>query len=319
MDSNNLKRSCTANTQYLFESDLSLNSSTGGGAFHLSDDDKDLDFRVPAKVSRSVAHSDARTKMNKSKAKSVPKPKAVPKLKAVLKPASNKPLTAAQRLARLKKKTDLYKKVPGVQKPSRVDCNPLNVTQTSITLAENLDHMFVVGEKNNSGVNVGSSSSESSDSLNCNGTTKEAIDGTAAGEESFVLINVPSTFEVPQNSDVAQLMLEMRNQMNDLCGNVTILRKQMARVELKSLQMCSCMGRSRSQMSPDSIDSDMLFDFEGALSREGLPLKTVDEVNDFERKLKSSEYRMKLVRIFVFNSSSLMFDELKLELFDLIQ
>lgn len=83
------------------------------------------------------------------------------------------------------------------------------------------------------------------------------------------------------NADLVQLIVQIQDQMNDFGQGITALRKQLSRVEIKSMQMCTCI----------------LFDFEGTLSREGLPFKTCVEINEFESKLKSEEYRTKMVRI----------------------
>lgn len=281
MESIKLKRACVVEPLYRFDSDSSSNGSMGKDPFHCSDDEKDLDFQLtPIKVLRTAAHHDVRTKVRKIK---VTKSKSAPPLK----------LTAAQRIARLKQKTEQYGTANGIQKhfvPLSNDATPSPATNKIST--ENLDHLFDQVQESGNDVNVGSSSSQNGDSLYSNETINDAITGAKAENESVASIRASLPF---QDGHMVKLMLEMRDQMNDFGHSVTMLRKQIARVEVKCSQLGSGMGNSRLRISPNLIDSDMLFDFDGALTREGLPFKAVVEVNDFEKNLASEEYRLKMV------------------------
>lgn len=80
-------------------------------------------------------------------------------------------------------------------------------------------------------------------------------------------------------------ILAIESQIVELTKVVNLMRKQMSRIELKSM------------VSPQ--DEDVLSDFESSLANENLPLKTCIEVNDFEAKLRNnSEYRNKMVKYF---------------------
>lgn len=96
------------------------------------------------------------------------------------------------------------------------------------------------------------------------------------------------------------LILEMLDQISEMNNNLMLLRKQVARLELKSIGWpMGSDGRARLSLNSDGIDSDDLMNFEERLAREGLPLKTCVEVNDFEKKLRSDpEFRKKLVSHF---------------------
>lgn len=216
-----------------------------------------------------------------------------------------KPLTASQRIARLKRKSAMLKaaisqpKAMAIQK-DQPQGDALRVDSNQTT--ENLDHMF------DSIVNVDSSSGKSDDALNGAAAHHSSIisveESVIHNDESVIQIDEPSKSDVSrENFNMVQLMLQMQNQMNDLGHSVTILRKQLARIEVKSSHMCSCTTRVSNSLSSNSLSSadveGVLFDFDGALSREGLPLDACIKVNEFEIKLRSDEFRNKMVSMII--------------------
>lgn len=108
----------------------------------------------------------------------------------------------------------------------------------------------------------------------------------------------------PISNSLYDLMLDMRGQILDLNKSVTLLRKQVARLELKTTGWPigsdgkACMIPKSSEVDA-SLDSSDLLDFESLLAQEGLPMGTCVEVNEFEAKLRQdSQYRIKLVSKF---------------------
>lgn len=270
------KRICREKTYAVFESDSSSNGSMEKDPFHSSDDDKDLDYQCETKKGRT-------THQNK-KTVSKPKPAYV----------TNKRLTPSQRIARLKRKTAVFDSITqskGIRKESVVSTNKSQVN----VAPENLDQMFdKIQNGDNDMSNEIASIGKNTDYI----IYSNEINGTGnAVAEHFFLNDSSLTSARHENFNLVEMMLEMRTQMTDLANNVTILRKQVSRVEMKGLQM-----NSRSQSSSNFIDSDLLYDFEGALSREGLPFQTCVEVNDFEKKLRNEDYRKKMVRVEIFIS-----------------
>lgn len=211
-----------------------------------------------------------------------------------------KNFSASQRIARLKRKTEQYKTIS----QSEGDHTPIEMNQNESDSHVTLDHMFDMVEVNDSEV-IDPINGKKTNALSC---VNETVNGNTSNEyrhfASSSVILVPSTPHVVQtsqgNSNSVEIMLQMQNQITDLAHEIKTLRMQVARVEMKSMQMCSCANLSRPGSSNSLIDSDMLLDFEGTLSREGLPLKTCVEINDFELKLRTDEYRTKMVRILTF-------------------
>lgn len=264
------KRGCPRPISYKLESDSS--GSMERDPFHSSGDDADLDFVLPPNKKPATHRND----------KKVDKPKKGVGAKA------KKELTAAQRIQRLKRKTALFisptqSKVEQndllVPAHTNGDFSPLvNVSQLSL-VSEDIDQLF---DQIHNGDN---------DTANESATIGKNIDySIGAGNSTVAVPALSPTSAAPANPDLVKMLLELKAQMVDLTNNVTILRKQVSRVELKS-------SNSRAQSLNNLIDTDLLFDFEGALSREGLPFKTCIEVNYFERKLRDEEYRKKMVRV----------------------
>lgn len=107
------------------------------------------------------------------------------------------------------------------------------------------------------------------------------------------------TNESPATNEVIMgMLLKLQDSHDELLGKVDLLRKQVSRLEMKSLGL-STANKSDSQISIP-IQPEHLLDFDATLAQEGLPIGTCVELNEFEMKLKrDSEYKEKLVRIFL--------------------
>lgn len=114
---------------------------------------------------------------------------------------------------------------------------------------------------------------------------------------------IPSTHLQMNSNPVFDLISDLQGQISELNNNVMLLRKQVSRVELKTIGWpVGSDGRVRmpngSQCPSVSVDSDDLLDFESLLAREGLPIATCVELNELELKLRNEQpYRTQLVRI----------------------
>lgn len=88
-------------------------------------------------------------------------------------------------------------------------------------------------------------------------------------------------------------MLDMRDSINDLKPTVQSLRKQMARMEMKSLGIAASNTSDPKMMTPD-----LFCNSDATLATEGFPIATCIELNEFEVKLKTDcKYREKMVSV----------------------
>lgn len=117
-------------------------------------------------------------------------------------------------------------------------------------------------------------------------------------------INSPSNIQMNSDS-VFDLIMDLKGQICELNNNVMLLRKQVSRVELKSvgwpIESNARQGVPNSSQWPGTkVDSDDLLDFESLMARDGLPVSTCIELSALESKLeKDKQYRLDLVRIFL--------------------
>lgn len=119
-----------------------------------------------------------------------------------------------------------------------------------------------------------------------------------AREETVNSSNIE--FESTFSNRVLSVMNDMQNQLVDLGKNVTLLRKQLARLELKSIGW-PIGDDGKAKMANTAIEADDLINFDSLLSNEGLPLKTVVETNDFEIKLRDNpNFKSKIVSLHLY-------------------
>lgn len=263
----------------LQENDLNLDPRD---PYHDSDDDKDPDFMPPPP---KKSHTTATKIIKKTK----------------------KQLTPLQRIERLNKitsKRNIENKQPATRVP---DAHPIsetskigtnipernNVVEMDDIIMTSFDHYF------SKDVQI-----------------VDALEYMKVPSQNQTLQSKPQSPEPlpdpvnslpqiqPLTNSMHELMLDLRAQIFDLNKSVTLLRKQVARLELKTTGWPigsdgkACMIPKSSEVDA-SLDSSDLLDFESLLAQEGLPMGTCDEVNDFEAKLRGdSQYRIKLVSKF---------------------
>lgn len=222
-------------------------------------------------------------------------------LKSITK--SKRQLTASERIARLKRKTAEFAAKRKSFTPENVsdnDSNQANKSQIQNCSSKTLDRMFDTANDDDVVELIGSQTEKKGDSHHSDDSTSNVSSSKReVASESLTVVNLPSHEVADKNLDLVQLILQMQSQMTEMGHSLTILRKQISRVEVKSMQTCSCMGHSRSRMSNEFINEDILYDFEGELSREGLPLATCVEINEFEKKLRNDAYRAKIISLLI--------------------
>lgn len=96
---------------------------------------------------------------------------------------------------------------------------------------------------------------------------------------------------------VLNLVLGLRNDMYEMMNNFKLLSKQVSRLEMKTLRG-PVVNNCEYEMA---VSPELLLNFDDALAKEGLPITTCVELNQFEVKLKQDpKFREKLVRFFIF-------------------
>lgn len=270
-----------------FNVNIDLNSSNEDGqqdlfkAMIAGDNDKDLDYQLPKKARIENASKLLHRNFDQK----------------------NKKLSPTDRIRRLNNKfsnkstqNDSYKKKNAV-------IHDNNQSQTSLTVApkfpvamerfENLDDMF---DTENSGHGCGNNDMVpkiSNDPENFDHTV--ATNNTGYGTEVDTGRAKSETSVTAESLPLLDLILDLRNGINELTCNVNSLRKQVARMEMKTLGG-PATNNSEVQMN---IPPELFYDFDATLAAEGFPLSTCVQLNDFEIKLRNDpKYREKMVSIF---------------------
>lgn len=100
----------------------------------------------------------------------------------------------------------------------------------------------------------------------------------------------------PENA-LLNLFSGLKDQLNDVMANVTLLRKQVSRLELKAVGV-PVLGHSEPNMN---IDQEIMLDLDAAFTKEGLPISLCVELNQFEGKLRQdNQFKEKMVRFYNF-------------------
>ena len=124
---------------------------------------------------------------------------------------------------------------------------------------------------------------------------KDTTEISLKTESDFDMIEIAEENQScePVNSASYKMFLELNHKLNDINANVTLLRKQLSRVELKSLGI-PVVGHSEPNMN---IQPEIMLDLDAALTKEGLPIATCVELNQFEAKLRrDTQFKEKMVR-----------------------
>lgn len=101
-----------------------------------------------------------------------------------------------------------------------------------------------------------------------------------------------------QSADIARMLASVNEKLGDMNGEILALRRQVARLEAKS---------TINQKSNAEFDDNLFLEFDSALAAEGLPIKTVQGVNELEKRLKATafsvqSFRQKLEFIYIYIS-----------------
>lgn len=258
----------------LFSKNATEEEGSAIDPFHSSDNEQDSDWQLPKRI------------------KVEREPKKVSK-----RPAKNK-LSPKERIARLNRK------IQATQQSSNCSSTPVssNQTKTTIVVSSSNDSGVLIGtgknDDNRLGISVPNKPEPSPpdsflDNFDHLFDSKEISHSTVVKEEP------PN--EVPSNSDattntILNLVLGLRDGMGALMSNFNSLRKQVTRLEIKT-SGSSATDHSVNQLC---IQPDILMDFDGTLAKEGFPIPTCVQLNDFEKKLRQDvEYREKMVRFLI--------------------
>lgn len=248
--------------------------------FKVSDDDKDKDYEHEVNIDTAP----------KKKLKMIPKKKIEAKKK----------LTAKERIARLqsriKKYTHIKSTVETALPKPNLFCDE-RITNTSastsemVSLNENLDHLFnddAVEEKVFSFDEQNNMSAQNDEMIfSCDQLDKSSIQNAAINNEQTVIHHTTAVNDQIDLSTVFEMNKMVQCQLSEMMKEISSMRRQLARMESKGTfgQECS-----------EKIET--FVDFEESLALEGLPVKSIECVDNLELKLRvSPEYRKKLVLI----------------------
>lgn len=244
-----MSRQCTLRTNYV-EVDTSTSSDGNSDPYKVSGDEGDVDFQMPKRLKKNYNVNSLKSK------RSV--------------------LTPSQRIKRVKLKTLNWKKNETTENVNgtiqHAECQQ-TVNKPSMVTYKNQDYLF------DQSVNAERAPDDRNDEL--------AETGKSLCSNEIEIAEPRNTVSncCIKSSESIRLL---NNQIIELTNAINLMRKQMSRIEMKSMEF---------RRTPGAIDGDILMDFESSLANEKLPLKTCIEVNEFEMKLRQdSEYRNKMVK-----------------------
>lgn len=277
--------------------------------------EKELDIIIPIGINEDPFHDDDNIEEDRNYEPSPKKFKPIhnsePKsMKPRLNSGRNnvvslnkKKLTPKERLLRLKKRVSAYKNASSNRAvPSQpvVNCSvdlvsndlnlsmdlskkneiPENVQAIDLNHDNFFDETITEDVQNNARVEAGI------EKLLCATTTEEILQQT---EPSMAISCGKENPPLDQDKLIALMM-----KIEELTGVVNSLRRQIARIEAKSM----INPKSTVPSTHASIDHSVFLDFEPSLAAEGFPILTCNGVETLDLKLKDTSYRQKLVRIF---------------------
>lgn len=252
--------------------------------FANDDNSSDLDYEQPKKQPRIVI----RKQIIRAKPVNVPKKKI---------------LSKAERIARLKAKFN--RNTPSCSSNVNTlenNINLLNDEKEDNLVFENHDHLFHSEQSDNgSGTRCGSPISIQSGQSTSEFVTRSISDHVAksnavqfesANESNPTAVRTESLNSCDDSDSMVPsltcLISQLQSQIRDLSKEITLMRKQIARIEIKSMPT-EPIG---------SIKEADLLNLDESLATLGLPVNVCIGVNDLETKLRGdSEYRKQLVII----------------------
>lgn len=129
--------------------------------------------------------------------------------------------------------------------------------------------------------------------------TIESENGNSSESENYPKGNTQISANVQNcdSTDIRSMLASINTKFDDMNGEISALRRQVARIEAKSSIHC----KQNIAHPANELDESVFLDFESTLAAEGLPIKSVDGVNALENRLKETAfsampYRQKLVR-----------------------
>lgn len=228
----------------------------------------------------------ARTEGQKAAKTGGEKAATASKLLKQVKSVRPKQLTAKQRLARLKQKfSPAELSIESAHNPNPVSQNVNDDNNKSDDPQLKLENAEPTGKDPSFG---------SYDHL-FDYSNFELLNSETKPNEPVIVENSSGSCSTTSGSQNATLdaVLQLKDMMTEIVTNLTLVRKQICRLEMKS------MGAGAAVVPGNPIDVEILLDLDAALAKEGLPIKTCVELNDFEKKLRrDTNYRAKLVSLF---------------------
>lgn len=275
----------------------SSDDSANRDPFKCSDNERDLDYQPsPKKARTDVRKARKVVKKAAQAAGGRKKTAAASKLSKQFETASPKELTAKERLNRLKQKFGLTAPSAKSTEPSATSTHIPNQASQSVTddnkNGEDSQLKSENAESNGNDPSFGSydhvfdmANIEMSSSLK-----PEIVNLAECFNSEIVGLAEPSS---SQNSAVLDVVLGLRDSVSEIISNLTLVRKQICRLEVKSM---GAHGPAFNVAAGNEVNPELLLDLDDALAKEGIPIKTCVELNEIEVKLRRDpKYRQKLV------------------------
>lgn len=160
------------------------------------------------------------------------------------------------------------------------------------------DHIFKDEDDNESSSNGTSNNQNRDNRLGLQMAEPTVKSGPSFANNDILFDNEDASWGcgVQNDNAILNLVLELRDGMSAMLDNFKMLSKQMARIEMKTLR-----GPPLNNCEYDmNIAPELLLNLDDSLAKEGIPITTCVELNEFEAKLRQDrKYREKLVRFFI--------------------
>lgn len=204
-------------------------------------------------------------------------------------------LSPKERIARLNEKTRNSKLHNTTLTPKHDSVIEVIHNTPNSLLDDNHDRFFQVDESiQMEPSNYVSSEKSIAESNSLSNKLIETKDNSMLSK-SNMQFNAASGFKSISNE--SDMYLSLTDKMDKMFTELQSLRRQVARIEAKSI-----VGQSGERRITGNLDEDVFLNFESKLAEEGFPIQNVNGVVPLETKLRQSSfgsmpYRNKLVRI----------------------
>lgn len=237
------------------------------------DNFEDADYELPLKKVKVVSEMEP----SKEKEKVIARPR-------------RRQLTPKERIERLKRKTLLSAKENGKTKNSSVDVSPVEIhpqqTPNYCSFFSNPISNENVRENRHKNVQENCDEHEPTPSTSSSLESVKMCDKNLQGPFTA---RICSNEQQNSHADLQVILKIFNVKFDNLHAEVFFMRKQLARMEAKTKL------NQTGQDSQGSHGLDTFLDFEQSLAKEGLPIKSIEDVNAFEQKLNDPAYRQKMV------------------------